>query len=366
MSARAPQAGVLGPMALHGLAAALFLLILLVDIVTPADNVSLCFAYTFPTLITFFHGRRAAFVYAAIGSVLSVFGSLFQPPTRDILVIFIANRVIAIVVLWIAAMLIHYRLTMEAALKAGLERERAIVEQQRSFISIVSHEFRTPLTTIDGQAYRLIKLHAAIAPADIAARAQKIREAVARMIATIDVTLFSFRVGEGDIRFEAAALDLKALLDDICQQAREMAPEHGIVCRTDDLPPAILADGRLLTHVFTNLLSNARKFSPPEPGPEPGRTPVIEVEGRRDGAMVAVTVRDHGMGIAPADLPHLFRRYFRGENARGVPGTGIGLYLVAKLVELHAGRITVDSAPGAGTAVTVHLPIMMPGREGEE
>ncbi len=117
----------------------------------------------------------------------------------------------------------------------------------------------------------------------------------------------------------------------------------------DRLPEEIHADAELLDQVFTNLLSNAVKYAPNDPR--------IEVKGWTDGTFAALSVRDHGVGIAADDFPRMFERFFRAATSAGISGTGIGLNLVKRLMEMHTGTIQVDSVAGQGSVFTVRLPI---------
>ena len=110
----------------------------------------------------------------------------------------------------------------------------------------------------------------------------------------------------------------------------------------------MLGDAKLLFQVFSNVLANAIKYSP-------GGGP-IKVAGAREAEDLVITIEDHGIGIPREDLNRLFERYYRGSNAAGTVGTGLGLYLVKMIVELHGGRITVESIEGLGAKFTVRLP----------
>ena len=105
--------------------------------------------------------------------------------------------------------------------------------------------------------------------------------------------------------------------------------------------------------MFTNLLSNAVKYAPNDPR--------IQVKGWTDGTFAAVSVRDHGVGVPADDLPRMFERFFRAATSAGIGGTGIGLNLVKRLVEMHTGTIEVKSVEGQGSVFTVHLPIDLRG-----
>jgi two-component system, OmpR family, sensor kinase len=237
-----------------------------------------------------------------------------------------------------------------ALLEEQLANEQRLTLRQGNFVSMASHEFRTPLTIIDGHARRLHKIKDNIKPADIGERAGKIRSAVLRMTHLIDNLLDASRLfdsGAG-LYIHPAEMNMTALLQEVCQLHREMVPGLPIVERFAGAPVPMVGDAKLLFQVFSNLLSNAIKYSPG------GGT--IEVEAETAADEVVIGVRDLGIGIPPADLPRLFERYHRGSNVSGIVGTGIGLYLVKTAVDLHRGRVDVVSREGEGSCFTVHLP----------
>jgi len=236
-------------------------------------------------------------------------------------------------------------------LKEQLEHEQRLTEQQRSFVSMASHEFRTPLTTVDGHARRLIKMGDRVSPAEVAERAGKIRRAVQRMTHLIENLLSSSRLMDASesISLETGRVDLALLLHEVAQLHREMTPDAQIVERFDAAHLPLVGDAKLLFQVFSNLLSNAIKYSP--------HGADIEIAAITSGRAIAVTVIDRGMGIPASNLPHLFERYFRGSNVSGIVGTGIGLYLVKVVVELHGGTVEVHSREDEGSRFTVRLPV---------
>src|SRR6202041_1281787 len=140
-----------------------------------------------------------------------------------------------------------------------------------------------------------------------------------------------------------------ALLHEVCQLHRETTRSADIREAFPDLPSLMHGDRKLLFALFSNLLSNALKYSAPG---DP-----VEVTAYRDpGENIAVRIRDRGIGIPERDRAHLFERYFRGTNAVGVAGSGVGLHLVAMVLELHGGTIEVQSRAGEGSSFIVHLP----------
>jgi signal transduction histidine kinase len=237
-----------------------------------------------------------------------------------------------------------------ALLEERLAHEQRLALMQRNFVSMASHEFRTPLTVIDGHARRLDKIKDTVKPAEIAERAGKVRGAVLRMTHLIDNLLNSSRLIDGgaELYLQPAEIDMTALLQEVCQLHREMVPTAQIAERFAAGPMPITGDAKLLFQVFSNLLANAVKYSPA------GGAIEVEAEAAPDAVVVAVS--DRGIGIPASDLEHLFERYHRGSNVSGIVGTGVGLYLVKMAIDLHRGTIEVASEEGKGSRFIARLP----------
>ncbi len=238
-----------------------------------------------------------------------------------------------------------------ALLEERLAQEQRLALAQRNFVSMASHEFRTPLTVIDGHARRLMKAKGALNQADVDERSGKIRAAVMRLTHLIDNLLNSARLIDGgaELYFHPEQMDLAALLREVCQLHREMVPNARIAERLDAAAIPMVGDAKLLFQAFSNLLSNAVKYSP--------GGGVIEVAAETTAGEDVVTVTDRGIGIPAGDLDRLFERYHRGSNVSGIVGTGVGLYLVKTAVDLHSGRVEVESKEGDGTRFVVRLPV---------
>jgi two-component system OmpR family sensor kinase len=241
-------------------------------------------------------------------------------------------------------------LEQAAALEQGLENERQLTAQQRDFVSMTSHEFRTPLTIIDGHAQRLIKMSDRLDPMDAAERGSRIRSAVQRITNIMDSLLGASRVLDGQAVFHPNDLDPAALLRDACQAHRDATRGAVITEDFSSLPATIHGDQKLLFHAFSNLISNAIKYSPA--GSQ------TDVTARQEPGWLVVQVRDHGIGIPAKDRERLFERYFRGSNATSIAGTGVGLHLVSLVVALHQGEVFVESLEGVGSRFVVRLPIL--------
>lgn len=230
----------------------------------------------------------------------------------------------------------------------ALEQEKENNATQREFVAMASHEFRTPLAIIDGTAQRVVRRLDKMPPDDLKIRMTKIRAAVVRMTELIEGTLSSARIDAGTIEKKAESVDLVALVSEICIRQQEISTTHDLSVKFDDDVAPILGDPTLLDRVFTNLISNSVKYSPDNPR--------IDVRGFIENEHVVITFSDHGVGIPATELPKLFKRYFRASTASGIAGTGIGLSLVKELVEMHDGRVKVESDEGVGSTFTVYLP----------
>ncbi len=234
-------------------------------------------------------------------------------------------------------------------LEQALANEKELNELQRQFISMVSHEFRTPLTIIEGAAQRMMRRVDRLTPDEIQQRTGNIRKAVKRMTMLIESTLSAARLDAGKFELNARYIDAGELVAENCRLQQEISASHHISVDVGAISGPIYADPYLLNHIFTNLLSNAIKYSPD--GCK------IEVRGWMEDEQFLVSIRDHGMGISDNDVPRLFERFFRAGTSTGIAGTGIGLHLVKQLVDLHGGSIEVESVEGEGSTFTIRLPI---------
>jgi signal transduction histidine kinase len=240
------------------------------------------------------------------------------------------------------------RLARQAAmLEQQLAYEQKLMRQQRDFVSMISHEFRTPLTAIDAHAQRLRNMRDHITPEALAERATRIRASVLRITGLMDNLLNSSRLMDGDVQllFQPKPLDLRTLLQEVCAFARETSPSATLEEDFGDTPLPLAGDAKLLFQMFGNLLSNAIKYST--------SNIFVRITARRTQAHTVVKIADQGIGIPASDLENLFTRYYRGQNVSGMVGTGVGLYLAKTVVELHGGTIDVNSEEGAGACFTV-------------
>ena len=235
-------------------------------------------------------------------------------------------------------------------LTAALEQEKKAAEQQRIFVSMVSHEFRTPLTIIDGNAQIIQKRGNSLSPEMLEKRTGTIRQAVERLVRLIETILSAHMLESGKMTVSLAPCDLTDILRDVCDVHLDAKPIHEISLNIrNSLPTDMLLDEKVIRQIMMNLLSNAVKYSSPNP--------LIKVDVYLEVNTVIIQVTDHGVGIPEDELPKIFTRYFRASTSGGIPGSGLGLSFVKQFVELHGGEVKIQSMKETGTTVMVQLPV---------
>jgi signal transduction histidine kinase len=236
---------------------------------------------------------------------------------------------------------------------AMMTRVQASQKSQRDFVANVSHELKTPLTSIQGFAQAIMD-GTVDTPETRKQVAEVIYNEAGRMHRMALDLLDLARLDAGITNLQVSPVDIRALLDGIIEKFAPMASTAGVALSAKsahDLPP-FLGDGDRLAQVFTNLVDNALKFTP-----EGGS---IVLRAVRDRNEIQVAVDDTGRGIPKEDVPHIFDRFYQADSARAGGrhhGAGLGLAIVHEIVAAHGGRISVRSALGQGTAFIVHLPL---------
>jgi two-component system, OmpR family, phosphate regulon sensor histidine kinase PhoR len=230
--------------------------------------------------------------------------------------------------------------------------QREVARQKDDLLSITSHDLRTPLTVLRGQAQlmqRSLRRNTAT-PEQLLSRVDLILDQTERLGNMLNrlLDLTKLEAGRLDLRLEP--MDLVALIDGTIQSVQGLSSVHHIEVET---PPRIVGewdDGRL-AQVLQNLITNAIKYSP-----QGGR---IVVRARADGGQVTVSVQDDGLGIPTEDLPHLFERFYRAAGTRALEGSGLGLYICQGIISAHGGRIWVTSeGQGRGSTFSFTLPLI--------
>jgi len=233
-------------------------------------------------------------------------------------------------------------------------RVQASQDSQREFVANVSHELKTPLTSIQGFAQAIL---------DGTAETEESRKQAAtiiyseagRMHRMVLDLLDLARMDAGTIEFQRTAVDIDALLKNICEKFTPQARSANIsLAQEGEIPSPVMGDGDRLAQVFTNLVDNALKFTPPE-----GKVKLRlqQVEDKAE-----ITVSDTGSGIPTEALPYIFERFYQADISRQggeKHGAGLGLAIAQDIIRVHGGTISVRSEPGEGSAFTVQLPLIM-------
>jgi len=250
-------------------------------------------------------------------------------------------------------------LTLEQALR----REKAVSAYYRDFAAIVSHQFRTPLAIIDSAVQRLVRRGDAVTGADVARREKAIRDAIHRLTRLVDTALLAGRLDSGQVSAKPRHCDLAVIVRESCTQFRALNPERDIRFASAAAATTAWCDRDLVDHILANFIANALKYSP-ESAP-------VELRLFNTGAQIAVAVTDFGSGIAPADRPHVFDRFYRGETGGHSEGSGLGLSLARDLARLQGGDLSFETWVGRGSVFTLGLPRMfdpdtLPGEGGAQ
>ena len=249
---------------------------------------------------------------------------------------------------------ISERRAAEEATLAALEQQRQMNDLLARFVSMTSHEFRTPLAAIYSSAQMLRRYGARLPEPEKEDLYSSIEAGVKRMTTMLDNVLEFGRAQTGRIEFAPRTLDLLGLCEDmVAEQCRAQQATWTVqpAIELDWRPPGRTArvDENLIRRILGNLLSNAVKYSPAG-----GR---VRLEVDRTEASLRLVVEDEGIGIPAEDLPLLFRTFQRARNVGAVAGTGLGLAIVKRAVDRHGGIVDVTSSPGRGSRFTVTLPL---------
>ncbi|MBD2091180.1 hybrid sensor histidine kinase/response regulator [Microcoleus sp. FACHB-1515] len=238
------------------------------------------------------------------------------------------------------------------ALKA-LEQEKELNRLKTEFVSMISHDFRSPLTSIRGFSELLRQTLPSGKPAlspDVQARYfEKIDGAIDHMLNLLDEVLLIGSLESGKARYEPIAMDLFSFCQELVEVLQVSSDRHQLRLVCSGVSNVGEIDPTLLRQILTNLISNAMKYSPN------GGTIQFTLDCQ-DG-WATFQIQDQGIGIPAANQPHLFETFYRCNNVGSIKGTGLGLAVVKRCVETHHGSISIASTEGVGTTVTVTLPL---------
>ena len=235
-------------------------------------------------------------------------------------------------------------------LHEALAKEKELVELKSRFVSIASHEFRTPLSTINFAANFLQDHFQELTPADISDKLKKIEKQVTHMTSLLEDVIQVGRNELNKIQVITSSINIRGFIDKIIEEVGNTTKNtHHINLTYTVKTEHLIADEKLLRNIFINLLTNAIKFSPGKKEIE-----VIIIEKDR---FIHMEVIDQGIGISKSDQDHLFEAFYRGTNATSIAGSGLGLSIVKKAVELLKGEMELMSEENKGTHVKIKLPL---------
>lgn len=233
-------------------------------------------------------------------------------------------------------------------LQDALQKERELSAMKSGFVSLVSHEFRTPLAVIQSAGDLIEHYWERLTEKKRAEKMKEIRSQIGVMTNLLDNFLSVSGVETVGVDFAPAQLDLIAFARDLIAEMQQTLETDTIILSSQEASIHVSLDPKLLRQILVNLLTNAIKYSE--------RDAPVEVEIVPAPDAISIYVRDQGMGIPVGDLPHIFNAFHRGTNIGNIHGTGLGLAIVKRAVEAHRGEVSLESVIGKGTIATVVLP----------
>jgi len=252
--------------------------------------------------------------------------------------------------------LIEYRVNLEAKvqertreLNEALRKEKELVEMKSRFVSIASHEFRTPLSTIALATGFLRKHHEKLSPDDFVKKLATIEKQVDHMTYLLDDILMIGKSDAGKIKTKYTEVDIETFFQQTAREVEESMRTHQVQTFIQCSVKSFAADEKLLRNILINLITNAIKFSPNQ------KSVMLRVTNSPD--FLKLEVKDKGIGITPEDQGNIFSAFHRGANVGAIQGTGLGLSIVKKAVDLLAGQIHLSSQAAEGTSFTITLPL---------
>lgn len=238
----------------------------------------------------------------------------------------------------------------ETTLRQALAKEKELGELKSRFISMASHEFRTPLATILALTETLSAYRRRLTDEQIDQRLHKIREQIEHLKSIMEDVLLLARLQARRGEFTPTMVDLDELCHTIVEEFQNQPHTlHYLSYHCENRLPLVCLDARLMRRIISNLLSNAIKYSP--------ASQPVTLTLSFTATSIILQVHDQGIGIPETDQQHLFEPFHRAANVGTVSGTGLGLVITKEAVTLHKGQICVESKVGTGTIVTVTLPL---------
>ena len=234
-------------------------------------------------------------------------------------------------------------------LSDALDKERQLIEIKGRFVSMASHEFRTPLSTILSSASLLKKYTTTETQEKRERHIEKIRSSVKHLNDLLEDFLSLGKLDEGKVGISASEFSLTELIQDTVDEMKGLTKNNQQIIYQHKGEEEIYSDKKFIKNILINLISNAIKFS------EEGTS--ILVNSTINDSTAEISVKDKGMGISPEDQQHLFSTFFRGKNVLNIQGTGLGLNIVKRYLDLLGGSIEVYSKLNSGTTISFTIPI---------
>lgn len=233
-------------------------------------------------------------------------------------------------------------------LNKALDKERELNELKSRFVSMASHEFRTPLTTMMSSLSLVTKYGEQNDAENQVKHVGKIKTSINNLTDILNDFLSLSKLEEGRVENMPEAINLKIFLEEIISEMKSLTSSNQKLVQVHQGEEFVYIDKKLLKNIMFNLVSNAIKFSPD--GGE------ILISSEVSDTFIKISVKDSGIGISENDKKHLYERFFRGNNATHIQGTGLGLNIVARYVQLMNGSLDFDSIENKGTTFTFRVP----------
>jgi len=233
-------------------------------------------------------------------------------------------------------------------LNEALQKEKELNDLKSRFVSMASHEFRTPLATILSSLSLSTKYAELGDKENQSKHVNRIKGSIGNLTDILNDFLSISKMEEGKISMSPEKFNIGEFTNEVIKELQLVAKEGQKINHSHSGKPEIDFDKKILRHILFNLISNAIKFSPEE---RP-----IDLSTKVSDSKIEISVKDNGIGISEEDQKHLFERFFRAQNATNIQGTGLGLNIVAKYVEMLSGTVECKSVLGKGTEFIIEVP----------
>jgi PAS domain S-box-containing protein len=237
----------------------------------------------------------------------------------------------------------------QTELSEALSKEKQLNEIKSRFVSMASHEFRTPLTTILSSASLIAKYTTTVDQDKRDKHINRIKNSVENLNEVLEDFLSLGKLNDGKVDVNYEPINMRRIIEDTVDEVKALLKAGQYITLNCEGDCQSRSDKKLLRNILLNLLSNAVKFSDEEKE--------ILISGKIENSMACIAVTDKGIGIAEEDQQHLFSTFFRGANAFNIQGTGLGLHIVKRYTDLLGGHIKVESKLNIGTTITIYIPV---------